>query len=206
MVTADIISMPQPLGFGLNLPLQSRITQIRAIMNLPESEQPDRNADDVPHTTGQPDHKNPYFPEFAKLEGEEEFQTIDYRHCRPGWYLDLETAYLTKRIWEQSRLTLTNWRLLSELEALTLAQFTGDLTIWFENDVGTELQMHLCRVLAEHRGMLLLLGNVRLTGDAAAALLQHPGPIVVDVKLDFHTAYIFGTRHDIQIVSEWWEA
>jgi hypothetical protein len=154
-------------------------------MNPSEPEQPDKDAD-IP---------------------EEEFETVDYRHCNSGSYLNLEDTYLTKRILERKSLTLTNWRQLSELEALTLAQFTGDLTIWFENDVEPELQTHLCRVLAEHRGLLFMAGNVRLTEDAATALLQHPGPIVVDVKLDFRTAYILGTRLvDMQIIGDWWES
>jgi len=176
-------------------------------MNPLEPKQPDEKPDESStDATSQPAGKNPYFPEFARLEGEEEFETVDFRHCESGSYVNLETTYLTRRIWEQSSLMMVNWRQLSGLEALTLAQFTGDLTIWFENDVEPELQMHLCRVLAEHRGMLILLGNIRLTEDAATALLQHPGPIVIDVKLDFHTAYILGTRRDIQIVSERWES
>ena len=174
-------------------------------MNPSDSEQPDNDRREL-SSAGQPAEKNPYFPESAGLEGEEEFETVDYRHCDPGSYRDLETTYLTRRIWEQSSLMMVNWRQLSDLEALTLAQFTGDLTIWFENDVQPALQMHLCRVLAEHPGMLILLGNVRLTEAAATALLQHPGPIVMDVKLDFHTAYILGMRRDIQIISEWWES
>lgn len=156
-------------------------------MNFSESEQPDENAD---------------VPEFAKLNGDEEFETTDYRHASSSSCLNLEDTYLTKRILERKSLTLINWRQLSELEALTIAQFTGDLTIWLEETVTPELQMHLCRVLAEHRGLLLLLGDVRLTEDAATALLQHPGPIVVDVKLDFKSAYILGTRFNIQIISE----
>jgi hypothetical protein len=176
-------------------------------MNPSEPDQPDKTPEELPtEAAGQPTDERAYFPEFAPLEdGEAEFDTVDYRHCDSGSYLDLETTYLTKRIWEQSRLTLTNWRRLSELEALTLAQFAGDLTIWFENDLEPELQLHLCRILAEHRGMLFLVGEVKLTGDAATALLQHPGPIVVAVKLDFHTAYILGTRFDIQIISDWWQ-
>jgi hypothetical protein len=191
--------------------LEFRIAGVKSnshkAMNLSESEPPDKEPVEPPSdATSGPAGKNPYFPEFARLEGEEEFETVDYRHCDPGSYLDLETTYLTRRIWEQSSLMMANWRQLSDLEALTLAQFTGDLTIWFENDIEPELQMHLCRVLAEHRGMLVLLGNVRLTEDAATALLQHPGPLVVDVKLDFHTDHILAQRSDIQIVSEWWKS
>jgi hypothetical protein len=175
-------------------------------MNPSETDQPDKTPEEPPSdATSQSAGKNPYFPEFAKLEGEEEFETVDYRHCDSGSNLDLEAIYLTKRIWEQSSLMIVNWRQLSTQEALTLAQFTGDLTIWLEEDVEPDLQMHLGRVLAEHRGMLILLGNVRLTEDAATALLQHPGPIVMDVKLDFRTAYVLGMRRDIQIVSDWWE-
>lgn len=177
-------------------------------MNPSESDQqPDKPTEDLSvEAASQPAERNPYFPEFVKLEGEEEFETVDYRHCDSGPYLDLETTYLTKRILERSDLTVVNWRQLSELEALTLAQFTGNLTFWLEDTVTPELQMHLCRVLAEHRGLLFLIGDVRLTEDAATALLQHPGPIVVAVKLDFHTAYVLGTRLvDMQIISDWWE-
>ncbi|HUB86266.1 MAG TPA: hypothetical protein VMB22_00125 [Verrucomicrobiae bacterium] len=155
-------------------------------MNPSEPEQPDKDAD---------------FPQSA----EEEFETTDYRHFNSSSCLNLEDTYLTKRILDRKSLILMNWRQLSELEALTLAHFIGDLTVWFENDVAPELQMHLCRILAEHRGMLLLIGDVRLTEDVATALLQHPGPIVIDVKLDFHTAFILGKRLDIQIISDWWE-
>jgi hypothetical protein len=175
-------------------------------MNHSESEQPDKNPCELPAETSKPTGRNPYFPEFAKLEGDEAFQTVDNRHHEPGSSLDLETTYITKRIWEQSRLTVVNWRRLSDLEALTLAQFTGDLVIWLEDTVGPELQMELCRVLAEHRGMLLLVSFLKLTEDTATALLQHPGPIIIDMKLDFHTAYILGTRYDIHIISNWWEA
>lgn len=177
-------------------------------MNPSESEQPDKKPDELsPDATGQPVGKNPYFPEFAKLEdGEAEFETVDYRLCESGWYLDLGTTYLTKRILERNSLALANWRRLSELEALTLSQFTGDLTIEMPEGMGPESQMEICRVVAEHKGMLFLFGYARLTEDAATALLQHPGPIVVDVKLDFRTAYILGTRLlDIQIISDWWE-
>lgn len=158
-------------------------------MNFSEPEQPDENAD---------------VPEFAKLNGEEEFETTDYRHASSSSCLNLEDTYLTKRILDRKSLTLMNWRPLSELEALTLAQFTGNLTIWLEETVTPELQIHLCRVLAEHRGLLLLIGDVKLTEDAATALLQHPGSIVIDVRMDAHVAYILGTRPDIQIISDWW--
>jgi len=177
-------------------------------MNPSEPKQPGEKPDELcANATGKPAVKNPLFPEFARLEGEEEFETVDYRHCESGWYVDLETTYITKRIWEQSRLALVNWRTLSELEALTVAQFSGDLTIEMPEGMGPESQMEICRVVAEHKGMLFLFGYAKLTEDAATALLQHPGPLVIDVKLDFHTAYILGTRLlDIQIISDWWEA
>jgi hypothetical protein len=176
------------------------------LMDHLESENPDGKSGELsPDAPNQPSDKGAKFPEFAKLEGEEEFETVDYRQCSSDSYVDLETTYLTKRIWERRRLTLVNWRQLSELEAATLAQFNGELVIWLEDTVGPELQMHLCRVLAEHRNMLVLIGFAKLTEDAATALLQHPGSIVMDLKLDFHTAYVLSTRFDIQIIPNWWE-
>jgi hypothetical protein len=102
-------------------------------------------------------------------------------------------------------LTVSNWRRLSDLEALTLAQFTGDLTFDLGDEMEPELQMELCRVLAEHRDLLLLFGSVSLTPEAATALLQHPGRIIAVLdNLDFSTANILKTHHDIEIISDFW--
>ena len=167
-------------------------------MNPPEPEKPDKGPD-------QSADKHAYFPEFAKLEGEEEFETVDYRHCDPGSRLDLETTYVTRKIWEQKDLTVRHWRQLSEQEALVLAQFTGDLTVDVGDEMEPELQMQLCRVLAEHRGLLFLFGAINWTPKAATALVQHPGIIIADLEnLDFTTANILKTRHDIEIISDFW--
>ena len=144
-------------------------------MNSPESGQPDESPDKLPtDNPSQPADKRVYFPEFVKLEDGDEFETVDYRHCDSGSCLDLETTYVTKRIWEQKSLTVTHWRRLSELEALTLAQFTGELIIDLGDAMEPELQMHLCRVLAEHPGIPFLFGSINLTPEAATALVQHP--------------------------------
>ena len=175
-------------------------------MNPPESEKSDKSPDVSPSDNpGQSVDKHVYFPEFVKLEEGDEFDTVDYRCCDSGSYLDLETTYVTKKIWEQESLTVINWRRLSEQEALTLAQFTGDLTIDLGDEMEPELQMHLCRVLAEHQGLLFLFGSISLTPEAATALVQHPGAIIADLdNLDFSTANILKAHHDIEIISDFW--
>ena len=156
-------------------------------------------------TSGQAPDKNVYFPEFAKLE--DEFDTADYRHCSSDNWLDLETTYVHKRIWEQKSLHVTHWRQLSDLEALTLAQFNGDLTIDLDDEMEPELQIHLCRVLAEHRGLLFLYGSINLTPEAATALVQHPGPVIIDLaNLDFTAVSILKTRPTIEIFSDFWSS
>jgi hypothetical protein len=177
-------------------------------MNPSEPEKPDGNPDELSaKTSEQTSDKGVYFPEFVKKEDEEAFQPVDQRSRRSGQYLDLETTYVTKRIWEQKSLTVMNWRWLSDLEALTFAQFDGDLTIDLgeETEMDSELQMHLCWVLAEHRGKLFIFGSISLTPEAATALVQHPGRIMADLdNLDFSTANILKTHHDIDILSDWW--
>jgi hypothetical protein len=177
-------------------------------MNPPESEKPDKNPSELStDTASQLADKRAFFPEFVKLEEGDEFNTVDYRHCDSGSYLDLEITYITWKIWEQKSLWVSNWRRLSELEALTLAQFTGDLTIDLGDEMEPELQMHLCRVLAEHRGTLFLFGSIGLTPEAATALLQHPGAIIANLdNLDFSTANILKTHHDIEIISDFWSS
>jgi hypothetical protein len=177
-------------------------------MNLSESGQPDENPDVLPaNTLGQSADKQAYYPEFAKLEKGDEFDTVDYRQKLPDKWLDLETTYITKRIWEQKSLTVTHWRRLSELEALTFAQFNGDLSIDMGDELEPELQMHLCRVLAEHRGILFLYGTINLTPEAATALVQHPGPVIVNLdNLDFTAVNILKTRPTIEIFSDFWQS
>jgi hypothetical protein len=102
---------------------------------------------------------------------------------------------------------VTHWRQLSDLEALTLAQFNGDLTIDLDDEMEPELQMHLCRVLAEHRGLLFLYGSINLTPEAATALVQHPGPVIVHLEnLNFTTFNILKTRPTIEIFSDFWSS
>jgi hypothetical protein len=44
-----------------------------------------------------------------------------------------------------------------------------------------------------------------LTPEAATALLQHPGRIIAVLdNLDFSTANILKTHHDIEIISDFW--
>jgi hypothetical protein len=70
-----------------------------------------------------------------------------------------------------------------------------------------ELQMHLCRVLAEHRGLLFLYGSINLTPEAATALVQHPGPVIVHLdNLDFTAVNILKTRPTIEIFSNFWQS
>jgi hypothetical protein len=173
-------------------------------MNPSEQNKPGGNPDELPADTGgQAPDKSEYSPEFAKLE--DEFDTADYRHHSSGWHLDLETTYITRNILEQKSHWITNWRRLSDLEALTLAQFTGDLMIDLHDGLEPELQMELCRVLAEHRGILMLCGSVSLTPEAATALVQHPGPVIVDLdNLDFTAVTILKTRPTIEIISNFW--
>ena len=177
-------------------------------MKLPESGQPDEKPDALPtDTPGQLADKQAYYPEFAKLEEGDEFDTVDYRHNLSDKWLDLETTYVTKRIWEQKSLYVTHWRWLSDLEALTLAQFNGDLTIDLDDEMEPELQMHLCRVLAEHRGILFLYGSINLTPEAATALVQHPGPVIVHLEnLEFTAFNILKTRPTIEIFSDFWKS
>jgi hypothetical protein len=177
-------------------------------MNPSEPKQPDGNPDELSvDTSGQAANKRVYFPEFIKLEDGDEFDTVDYRYCDSGSYLDLETTYVTKKILEQKDLMVWNWRRLSELEALTLAQFTGNLTIDLGDEMEPELQMHLCRVLAEHRGTLFVFGSISLIPEAATALVQHPGAILANLdNLDFSTANILKTHHDIEIFSDFWSS
>jgi hypothetical protein len=175
-------------------------------MNPSEPNKPGGNPDELPaDTSGQTPDKGVYFPEFAKLE--DEFDTADYRHCSSDKWLNLETDYVHKRIWEQKSLHVTHWRLLSDLEALTLAQFNGDLTIDLDDEMEPELQIHLCRVLAEHRGLLFLYGSINLTPEAATALVQHPGPVIVHLdNLDFTAVNILKTRPTIEIFSDFWQS
>jgi hypothetical protein len=173
-------------------------------MNPSELNKPGENPDELPADTGgQTPDKGVYFPEFAKIE--DEFDTADYRHCSSDRWLNLETTYVTKRIWEQKSLYVTHWRWLSDLEALTFAQFNGDLSIDLGDELEPECQMHLCRVLAEHRGKLFLYGSINLTPEAATALLQHPGPITAVLEnLDFTAVNILKTRPTIEIFSDFW--
>jgi hypothetical protein len=177
-------------------------------MNTSEPNKPGGNPDELPADTGgQTPDKGVYYPEFAKLDKGDEFDTVDYRHNLSDKWLDLETTYVTKRIWDQKSLRVTHWRLLSDLEALTLAQFTGDLTIDLDDEMEPELQMHLCRVLAEHRGLLFLYGSINLTPEAATALVQHPGPVIVHLdNLDFTAVNILKTRPTIEIFSDFWQS
>ena len=173
-------------------------------MNPSELNKPGENPDELPADTGgQTPDKGVYFPEFAKIE--DEFDTADYRHCSSDNWLNLETTYVHKSIWGKKSLYVTHWRLLSDLEALTLAQFNGDLTIDLGDELEPELQMHLCRVLAEHRGLLFLYGSINLTPEAATALVQHPGPVIVHLdNLDFMAVNILKTRPTIEIFSDFW--
>jgi hypothetical protein len=175
-------------------------------MNPSEPNKPGGNTDELPADTGgQAPDKGAYFPEFAKLE--DEFDTADYRHCSSDKWLDLETTYVHKSIWGEKSLYLTHWRQLSDLEALTLAQFNGDLTIDLDDEMEPELQMHLGRVLAEHRGLLFLYGSINLTPEAATALVQHPGPVIIDLaNLDFTAVSILKTRPTIEIFSDFWSS
>jgi hypothetical protein len=177
-------------------------------MNSPESGQPDENPDALPaNTPGQAADKQAYYPEFAKLEEGDEFDAVNYRQKSSDRWLDLATTYVTKSIWQQKSLRVTHWRHLSELEALTLAQFNGNLTIDLDDEMEAELQMHLCRVLAEHRGLLFLYGSINLTPEAATALVQHPGPVIVHLdNLDFTAVNILKTRPTIEIFSDFWQS
>jgi hypothetical protein len=168
-------------------------------MNPSEPNKSGQNPDELPaDTSGQAPDKGVYFPEFAKLE--DEFDTADYRRSAPDWWLDLETTYITKRIWKQKSLMVRNWRQLSDLEALILAQFNGNLTIYLNDKMVPELQMNLCWVLSEHRGVLVLCGSISLTPEAATALVQHPGPVIVHLdNLDFTTVNILKRHHFIKI-------
>jgi hypothetical protein len=170
-------------------------------MNTSEPNKPGGNPDELPaDTNGQTPDKNVYFPEFAKLE--DEFNTADYQRPAPDWWLDLETScMITKKIWKQESLMVRNWRQLSGLEALILAQFNGNLTIYLNDKMVPELQMNLCWVLSEHRGVLLLCGSISLTPEAATALLQHPGPVIIhlDNLDDFTVVNILKRHHFIKI-------
>jgi hypothetical protein len=67
--------------------------------------------------------------------------------------------------------------------------------------------MHLGRVLAEHRGLLFLYGSINLTPEAATALVQHPGPVIIDLaNLDFTAVSILKTRPTIEIFSDFWSS
>jgi hypothetical protein len=54
---------------------------------------------------------------------------------------------------------------------------------------------------------LFLYGSINLTPEAATALVQHPGPVIVDLaNLDFTAVTILRTRPTIEIFSDFWSS